>query len=174
MHAGLLTSCSWVCWIEARNLRDFCRSMMSCPFFSSSIPICSTSRFSAVPTSLFVWICCFNLWVCWSCLHTLFCLLNEKNYFPKTHLQSLNVTNPETIPTLHSKHRFLRVDFLVVCSSWLELFAQALPISPTFLRLLRLGKLLRALRVVRMSQVLEPWTLTTWRFSGWVTIKKAW
>ena len=33
------------------------------------------------------------------------------------------------------------VDFLVVCSSWLELFAAALlPISPTFLRLLRLGK----------------------------------
>ena len=53
-------------------------------------------------------------------------------------------------------HRCSRVDFLVVCSSWLELFAQALPISPTFLRLLRLGKLLRALRVVRMSQVLEP------------------
>ncbi|CAE6964190.1 Scn10a [Symbiodinium sp. CCMP2592] len=48
------------------------------------------------------------------------------------------------------------VDFLVVCSSWLELFAAALlPISPTFLRLLRLGKLLRAIRVVRMSAVLE-------------------
>eukprot|EP00435_Cladocopium_sp_Y103_P060562 s404_g22.t1 len=55
------------------------------------------------------------------------------------------------------KHCLNWVDFLVVCSSWLELFAQALPISPTFLRLLRLGKLLRALRVVRMSQVLEPW-----------------
>ncbi|CAE7629406.1 Scn11a [Symbiodinium pilosum] len=47
------------------------------------------------------------------------------------------------------------IDFLVVCSSWLELFAAALPISPTFLRLLRLGKLLRAIRVVRMSHVLE-------------------
>ena len=78
------------------------------------------------------------------------------------------------------------IDFLVVCSSWLELFAAALPISPTFLRLLRLGKmlglqyvsdlsvsppeaeqgslkgrqyvnvrLLRAIRVVRMSAVLE-------------------
>jgi len=47
------------------------------------------------------------------------------------------------------------IDFLVVCSSWAELFAAALPISPTFLRMLRLGKLLRALRVVRMSQVLE-------------------
>eukprot|EP00438_Fugacium_kawagutii_P012623 Skav205520 [mRNA] locus=scaffold231:321342:345750:- [translate_table: standard] len=45
------------------------------------------------------------------------------------------------------------VDFLVVCSSWTELFAAALPISPTFLRMLRLGKLLRALRVVKMSQV---------------------
>ncbi|CAK8989916.1 Sodium channel protein 60E (Drosophila ion channel 60) (Drosophila sodium channel 1) (Protein smell-impaired 60E) (Sodium channel 2) (DmNav2) [Durusdinium trenchii] len=47
------------------------------------------------------------------------------------------------------------IDFLVVCSSWAELFAAALPISPTFLRMLRLGKLLRALRVVRMSAVLE-------------------
>lgn len=53
------------------------------------------------------------------------------------------------------KHCLNWVDFLELCSSWLELFAQALPISPTFLRLLRLGKLLRALRVVRMSQVLE-------------------
>jgi len=48
------------------------------------------------------------------------------------------------------------LDFLVVCSSWIELFAAALlPISPTFLRLLRLGKLLRAIRVVKMSSVLE-------------------
>eukprot|EP00434_Breviolum_minutum_P028876 symbB.v1.2.025540.t1/scaffold2484.1/size137403/2 len=34
-------------------------------------------------------------------------------------------------------------------------FVAALPISPTFLRMLRLGKLLRAVRVVRLSQVLE-------------------
>eukprot|EP00913_Durusdinium_trenchii_P029720 g27853.t1 len=47
------------------------------------------------------------------------------------------------------------LDFLVVCSSWIELFAAGLPINPTFLRMLRLGKLLRAIRVVRMSQVLE-------------------
>ncbi|CAJ1357030.1 unnamed protein product [Effrenium voratum] len=47
------------------------------------------------------------------------------------------------------------VDFLVVCSSWAEIFAAALPINPTFLRMLRLGKLLRAIRVVRMSQVLD-------------------
>jgi len=47
------------------------------------------------------------------------------------------------------------LDFLVVCSSWVELFAAGLPINPTFLRMLRLGKLLRAVRVVRMSQVLE-------------------
>ena len=47
------------------------------------------------------------------------------------------------------------IDFLVVCSSWVELYAAALPISPTFLRMLRLGKLLRALRVVHLSQVLE-------------------
>lgn len=47
------------------------------------------------------------------------------------------------------------LDFLVVCSSWVELFAAGLPINPTFLRMLRLGKLLRAIRVVRMSQVLE-------------------
>ena len=59
---------------KARNLWDFCRSMMSCPFFSSSIPILFnfsnySSQFSAVPTrkpSLFVWISCFDLWVCWS------------------------------------------------------------------------------------------------------------
>ena len=42
-----------------------------------------------------------------------------------------------------------------MCSSWAELWAAALPISPTFLRMLRLGKLLRAVRVVKMSQVLE-------------------
>eukprot|EP00435_Cladocopium_sp_Y103_P042583 s1127_g11.t2 len=53
------------------------------------------------------------------------------------------------------KNFFNWIDFLVVCSSWTELFAAALPISPTFLRMLRLGKLLRALRVVKMSQVLE-------------------
>ena len=44
------------------------------------------------------------------------------------------------------------VDFLVVCSSWLELFAAALlPISPTFLRLLRLGK--KLVRKVSSSRV---------------------
>ena len=53
------------------------------------------------------------------------------------------------------KHWLNWIDFIVVCSSWAELFAAALPISPTFLRMLRLGKLLRALRVVKMSQVLE-------------------
>ncbi|CAE7040400.1 NaCP60E [Symbiodinium sp. CCMP2592] len=53
------------------------------------------------------------------------------------------------------KHWLNWIDFVVVCSSWAELFAAALPISPTFLRMLRLGKLLRALRVVKMSQVLE-------------------
>ena len=34
------------------------------------------------------------------------------------------------------------LDFLVVCSSWIELFAAGLPINPTFLRMLRLGKCL--------------------------------
>lgn len=34
------------------------------------------------------------------------------------------------------------LDFLVVCSSWVELFAAGLPINPTFLRMLRLGKCL--------------------------------
>mmetsp|Transcript_43001 Transcript_43001/g.100163 ORF Transcript_43001/g.100163 Transcript_43001/m.100163 type:complete len:627 (-) Transcript_43001:107-1987(-) len=53
------------------------------------------------------------------------------------------------------KHWLNWMDFLVVISSWTELFAAGLPISPTFLRMLRLGKLLRALRVVKMSQVLE-------------------
>ncbi|CAK9036844.1 unnamed protein product [Durusdinium trenchii] len=56
---------------------------------------------------------------------------------------------------LYFKNLFNWVDFVVVCSSWVELFAAALPISPTFLRMLRLGKLLRAIRVVKMSQVLE-------------------
>jgi len=53
------------------------------------------------------------------------------------------------------RHFLNWIDFVVVCSSWVELFAAALPISPTFLRMLRLGKLLRAVRVVRLSQVLE-------------------
>ncbi|CAK8990553.1 Sodium channel protein para (Protein paralytic) (Sodium channel 1) (DmNav1) [Durusdinium trenchii] len=53
------------------------------------------------------------------------------------------------------RHCLNWIDFLVVVSSWVELFAAALPISPTFLRMMRLGKLLRALRVVRLSQVLE-------------------
>ncbi|CAE7746412.1 Scn11a [Symbiodinium pilosum] len=47
------------------------------------------------------------------------------------------------------------IDVIVVISSWVELLATALPISPTFLRMLRLGKLLRALRVVKMSRILE-------------------
>lgn len=34
------------------------------------------------------------------------------------------------------------LDFLVVCSSWVELFAAGLPINPTFLRMLRLRKCL--------------------------------
>ena len=53
------------------------------------------------------------------------------------------------------RHWLNWIDILVVGSSWAELFAAALPISPTFLRMLRLGKLLRALRVVKMSRVLE-------------------
>ena len=56
-----------------------------------------------------------------------------------------------------SRNFFNWIDFLVVCSSWTELFAAGLPISPTFLRMLRLGKLLRALRVVKMSQVGSSW-----------------
>ena len=39
------------------------------------------------------------------------------------------------------------LDFLVVCSSWVELFAAGLPINPTFLRMLRLGKCLCSMRV---------------------------
>ena len=39
------------------------------------------------------------------------------------------------------------LDFLVVCSSWVELFAAGLPINPTFLRMLRLGKCLGSMRV---------------------------
>ena len=57
------------------------------------------------------------------------------------------------LAAVDSRNFFNWIDFLVVCSSWTELFAAALPISPTFLRMLRLGKLLRALRVVKMSQV---------------------
>jgi len=36
------------------------------------------------------------------------------------------------------RHFLNWIDFVVVCSSWVELFAAALPISPTFLRMLRL------------------------------------
>ncbi|CAJ1372304.1 unnamed protein product [Effrenium voratum] len=47
------------------------------------------------------------------------------------------------------------IDVIVVVGSWLVFFASFIPFKPTLLRLLRFGKLVRALKVVRLSESLE-------------------
>ena len=79
--------------------------------------------------------------------------MNGDDGHPKKSSLRLKDSKWPYLAAADSRNFFNWIDFLVVCSSWTELFAAALPISPTFLRMLRLGKLLRALRVVKMSQV---------------------